>query len=192
MEFVIIKVQLVFVLILFTGCVFKESYPKQWSEFNAVEGICPNISGSFVDEGWISVAEAKKVGEAWHKRSLSRTLFAKELEIGEINQVEIFQENPNEVKVIALSGNDIMHEQFYSLEKEDFSCESGYIEFIGKRECETGDGVMACATPETHLIKNARGDLIMKTNSRGFGAVYLIPVYVSEWHWYRFDSSSID
>jgi hypothetical protein len=132
------------------------------------------------------------VGEAWHKRSLSRTLFAKELQIGEVSRVEIFQDNHNDIKVIALSGNEILAEQFFSIEKKDFSCESGYIEFIGERECETGDGVMACATPETHLIKNNRGDLIVKTNSRGFGAVYLIPVYVSEWHWYRFRTSSVD
>ena len=192
MKFLTIRIQLAFVLILFTGCVFKEPYPKQWSEFNAVKGICPNISGNYADEGWISLSESKKTGEAWHKRSLSRTLFAKELEIGEVSHVEIFQENPNDIKVIAFSGNEILAEQFFSAEKNDFSCESGYIEFIGERECGTGAGVMACATPETHLIKNNRGDLIVKTNSRGFGVVYLIPVYVSEWHWYRFESPSVD
>ena len=192
MKFLTIRIQLAFVLILFTGCVLKEPYPKNWSDFNAVKGICPNISGSYADEGWVSLSESKKTGGAWHKASLSRTLIAKELEIGEASHVEIFQENPNDIKVIAFSGNEILVEQLFSVEEQDFSCESGYIEFIGERECETADGVMACATPETHLIRNNRGDLIVKTNSRGFGLVYLIPVYVSQWLWYRFESSSVD
>ena len=84
------------------------------------------------------------------------------------------------------NGTEAAFQQTFSARAGDFSCESGFIEFVGERECEVISGIMACATNEVHLSKNSEGALIMKYNSRGFGLVYLIPSSASEWHWSRF------
>lgn len=186
------RVLLAFATILGTGCVLKEPYPNQWPGIHAVKGICPDISGTFADDGWLNPSEAEQTGQAWHKRSLSRLIFTDEGEFDEVTDVQIIQTENHDITLIALNGNTSLVEQSFSIENGDFSCKSGFVEFIGERVCETGNGVMACATPESDLIKNLEGDLIIKTNSRGFGAVYLIPVYVSEWHWYRFEPSPDD
>ena len=185
-----------FILALITinnaGCVMKKPYPEQWSGINALEGICPDISGKYSDEGWINPAEAKKTGETWHKASLSSILFTDDFETENVTVVEIIQIDTEQITVVAWSDSEVLREQSFSLSNEDFACGSGYIEFTSDRVCEVNEGVMACATNERHLIRNVRGDLIVRLNSHGFGAVYLVPVYVSSWLWFRFEASIVD
>jgi hypothetical protein len=171
---------------LITGCVFKEPYPKQWADIYLTPGDCPDISGVFNDEGRLDPKEVGEVGEGWLKRSLSRLLLTDKNKIETVSHVEINQLENGGIKVTAWNENKPVTEQRFSKRNGDFTCKTGFVEFVGEKVCETGNGIMACATPETDLIKNNEGALIVKTNSRGFGAVYLIPVYVSEWHWYRF------
>ena len=148
------RVLLAFGTILATGCVLKEPYPNQWPDIHAVKGICPDISGTFTDDGWLNPSEAEQTGQAWHKRSLSRLLFTHEGEFDEVTDVKIIQTENHDITLIALIGNTSLVEQSFSIENGDFSCKSGFVEFIGERVCETGNGVMACATPESDLIKN--------------------------------------
>jgi len=186
-----LRILLITGLICLTGCVLlKEPYPKEWAELNIVKGMCPDISGIYSDEGWLDPSEAKQLDESWHKRSLSELLLTDRERIDDVSHVAITQDETHNITVTAWKGSKSVAEQSFYSNGGDFRCESGFIEFIGKRVCETGDGVMGCSTEETHMAKNDKGHLIAKTNTHGFGAVYLVPLYFSQWHWYRFDPVS--
>lgn len=172
-------------LILITGCVLKEPYPSQWPDLNAVKGTCPDISGIYTDKGFRDPFDLTADDER-QQISLSRLLFSDQKSVEKISHLEIIQEENHDIKIVIWSTDLQFSKQTFHMERGSYTCESGFIELVGERVCEAGNGVMACATPETHMIKNSAGDLIIKTNSRGFGAVYLVPVYVSEWHWYHF------
>ena len=175
-------------LFVVTGCVFKEPYPSEWKAISTVPGECPEISGTFSNSGELDPAEIEEdiVGDQFRQATLSRIFFLGLEEAVPISHVEIIQSQSDEIRFIAWKENGAAFEKTFAARDKDFTCKSGFIEFVGDRECEVVEGIMACATPEAHFNRNNEGALIMKYNSRGFGLVYLIPALVSEWHWYRF------
>jgi hypothetical protein len=174
-------------LAISSGCVFKEPYPNQWKAISTVPGECPEIHGTFSDDGELDPAEIKEgLGEHFWQTTLSSKFFLAREGAGPVSHVEIIQNQIDVIRFIGWNGDEVAFDETFSARNKDFTCKSGFIEFVGDRECEVVEGVMACETPEAHLNRSNDGALIMKYNSRGFGLVYLIPAVVSEWHWYRF------
>ena len=180
-------------LAVISGCVFQEPYPNQWKEISAVPGQCPKINGTFSDNGELDPAEIEEgLGERYWQTTLSSKFFLVREDVGPVSHVEIIQDQIDVIRFVGRNGDEVVFDETFSARNKDFTCTSGFIEFVGNRECEVVEGVMACATPEVHLSRTNEGALIMKYNSRGFGLVYLIPTVVSEWHWYRFRSYKSD
>lgn len=170
-----------------SGCVFKEPYPDQWNAISVVLGECPEINGTFSDNGELDPAEIEGgLGEHYWQTTLSSKFFLERENADPVSYIEIIQNQSGFIRFVGWNGDEIEFDQTFSTSNEDFTCKSGFIEFVGDRDCEVGEGIMACATPEVHLNRNNEGALIIRHNSRGFGLVYLIPAAVSEWHWYRF------
>jgi hypothetical protein len=175
------------VLVLASGCVFKEPYPDQWDVISVVPGECPEIHGTFSDQGELDPAEIEEgLGKQFWQTTLSGSFFLEQEKADSVSHVEIIQKQTDVIRFIGWTGDNAVFDKTFSVDNNDFTCKSGFIEFVGDRECEVVEGIMACATPEAHLSRNDQRALIMKYNSRGFGLVYLIPAVVSEWHWYRF------
>ncbi|MBP9034228.1 MAG: hypothetical protein KBG29_10065 [Pseudomonadales bacterium] len=175
------------------GCVFQEHYPSQWGELAPVRGDCADIRGVYSDWGHPDPNEVEEgMGGSRVSAFLSRQLIANWKEIGPPTHVEISQADDDTLTATAWEHNKKLAETTYRRSEGEFTCKSGFIALIGEYSCVMAEGVMACDKPEGHFRKSNDGALILKANSRGFGTVYIVPVIVSEWHWYRFERMPVE
>jgi hypothetical protein len=177
------------VILMLNACSFREPYPQEWAALKDVPGDCPNIAGTFYDFGQIDPESAKTTGAIWRHASLIGAV-SRSRKAASATHVVIAQPDGEHLTFVAWQDEALLETMTYSRRNGDYKCEAGFVRFDTSEGWfgDPGGEVMGYEKGSNSFGKSEDGALIMRTESGGFGLVYLfIPAAVSESHWYRFE-----
>ncbi len=182
MKYFIIRLShiLLFVLML-SGCVFKENYPKKWNQINDTSNKPLLINGSFKCNG--------KNENNLYKTSI---IYALDLKIIHTNKtcniVHIKQVDINQIHFTLIYKDKTILKTLLNLNL-DYFYDNNQLFITKKNECTSTNGVILCSSARTKINITKNHDLVMKNERYSGGTVLLvIPVAGYENNWVLFEN----
>jgi len=150
--------------LLISSCMSIQKYPSEWPPLIDIEDqICPNISGSYVNDGEKTDGIITSLLGKW-----------------EATHFQINQLHDDTLEILFLDNDTLVDKNIYSKKKGEYSCtpEGVRISFGTKASTQIGEGLMPVSLnwASLYLTKNTDGELVVKATSSGMGLVVVFPV----------------
>ena len=168
---------IVFLCLLFSGCVWTQDYPADWPALDPVTEACPDIAGSFAETGRTSDRPWLFMDSAF-KPSASLTYELLYVEYRGDTPVEIAQPNANTIIVTAIDATGSANLHSFDRDEGDFRCDEGKIWFPA-----AGAAALAKWVAKTGFSKATDGSLVAEDHTVDVNGksimFYLWPVFIT-------------
>lgn len=171
-------------LLLLQGCeglpinFSDDSYPKAWHEVKLTTSACPNLNGTYDNNGEGSISSGSN-------RTIAKLIFPKsKFPLEDIDRAEITGPENGIVKIrlFKTNGSELAEREWR--ENADYRCDKGWL--IREQPGEFWPTPVFYISMREGLARTAEGQLVAEHTEKSGGLLIIIPGYSSTHYWNLF------
>ena len=171
--------------LLTASCVSYQRLPSDWASTGSSAGDkCPQIAGEYNNIGEDANKEEQHLVMLFFEKESSGNRALLQSLLYKTTHISFQQKDEDSLSIVAWSDREMLCSKSLSLKAGDFKCEDGWLTF-NSTLVRAGGLVM---TKDWQTIRVARsGDyLLVKSDEKGVGTIFLIPAAGADSAWMRF------